>query len=105
MLCINFLIVKIGIMASHKSSKKSIRKTARQRVVNINRLSRVRTFIKKVEGAIASGLDKVGILGVFSDAQKEIMRGASKHVIHKNTASRTISRLAKKVKIAVGEQK
>lgn len=92
-------------MASHKSTKKSIRKTIRQRAVNVNRISRVRTFIKKVEEAISSGLDKVAILAVFSDAQKEIMRGASKNVLHKNTASRRISRLARKVKVAVGEQR
>lgn len=92
-------------MASHKSTNKSIRKTIRQRAVNVNRLSRVRTFIKKVDEVITSGADKVRVLAVFSDAQKEIMRGASKHVLHKNTASRTISRLAKKVKVAVGEQR
>ncbi len=90
-------------MASHKSAQKSIRKTVRQRAVNVSRISRIRTFIKKVENAISSKLDKTSILAAFSDAQKEIMRGASKHVTHKNTASRTISRLAKKVKAAIGE--
>jgi small subunit ribosomal protein S20 len=90
-------------MASHKSTKKSIRKTIRQRAVNVSRRSRVKTFIKKVESAITTGLDKAGILLAFSAAQKEIMKGAAKHVLHKNTASRTISRLARRVKVAVGE--
>ncbi len=91
-------------MASHKSAKKSIRKTARQRVVNVNRLSRIRTFIKKVEQAIAEKVEKSVVLAAFSDMQKEMMRGASKNVIHKNAASRKISRIAKRVKVAVGEQ-
>lgn len=91
-------------MASHQSAKKSIRKTIRQRIININRLSRIRTFIKKVEETISSDADKTVVLSVFSDAQKEIMRGASKHVMHRNTASRIISRLARKVKAAIGEQ-
>lgn len=90
-------------MASHKSAKKSIRKTVRQRAVNVNRLSRIRTFVKKVEQAIAEKLDKALILASFSDMQKEVMRGASKNVIHKNAASRKISRIAKRVKVAVGE--
>jgi small subunit ribosomal protein S20 len=92
-------------MASHESSKKSIRKTVRQRSVNVNRISRVRTFIKKVEMAVASKLDKADVLSAFSRAQKEIMKGASKNIMHKNAASRTISRLNKKIKFAVGEEK
>jgi small subunit ribosomal protein S20 len=92
-------------MASHESSKKSIRKTIRQRAVNVGRISRIHTFIKKVEKAISSKLDSAAVVSAFSTAQKEIMKGASKNVIHKNTASRTISRLSKKIKSALGEGK
>ncbi|MDR2074691.1 MAG: 30S ribosomal protein S20 [Holosporales bacterium] len=92
-------------MASHESSKKSIRKTVRQRAVNVCRIGRIRTFIKKVEKAISSKLDSAAIVSAFSIAQKEIMKGASKHIMHKNTASRIISRLSKKVKSALGEVK
>jgi small subunit ribosomal protein S20 len=91
-------------MASHKSAQKSVRKAARQTIVNTSRLSRVRTFIKKVEKLLSVGDDKPGILAAFSCAQKEIMKGAFRRVMHKNRASRIISRLARKVKIAVGEQ-
>jgi small subunit ribosomal protein S20 len=93
---------KEGNMASHKSARKSIRKSLRQRAVNVNRISRIRTFIKKVESAMSSSSDKNTILSAFSDAQKEIMRGTSKKVLHKNAASRKISRLARKVKLAIG---
>ncbi len=88
-------------MASHKSTKKSIRKTLRQRVVNVSRMSRIRTFVKKVELAISQKLEKENILAAFSDAQKELMRGVSKRVLHKNTVARKISRLSKKVKAAI----
>ena len=90
-------------MASHESAKKSIRKAERQRMVNMMRTSRIKTFIKKVEAAIAQNLDKGEILKAFSDMQKEVMRGVTKHVLHKNTASRKISRIARRVKIAIGE--
>lgn len=90
-------------MASHESAKKSIRKSAKQRVVNVNRMSRIRTFVKKVEQAIAEKLDKSNILAAFSDMQKEVMRGVTKNVIHKNSASRKISRMAKRIKVAIGE--
>lgn len=91
-------------MASHKSTKKSIRKTERQHTVNQNRLSRIRTFVKKLEQAIADKVSKESILKAFSEMQKEIMRGVSKRVIHKNTAARKISRMCTKVKVALGEQ-
>ena len=89
-------------MASHKSAKKSIRKTARQRLVNISRLSRIRTFVKKVEQLILEKSAKPEMEVAFSSMQKEIMRGVSKNVIHKNAAARKISRMAKKMK-ALGE--
>ncbi|MDO4975612.1 MAG: 30S ribosomal protein S20 [Alphaproteobacteria bacterium] len=90
-------------MASHESAKKSIRKTERQHIVNQNRLSRIRTFIKKLEQAITSNASKESILSAFSEMQKEIMRGVNKRVIHKNAAARKISRMSHKVKVAIGE--
>lgn len=90
-------------MASHRSAKKSIRKTARQRLVNMSRLSRIKTFIKKVEQLILEKSDKAGICSAFSEMQKEIMRGVSKNVIHKNAAARKISRMSKRMKVAIGE--
>ncbi|MDR3031041.1 MAG: 30S ribosomal protein S20 [Holosporales bacterium] len=92
-------------MASHKSTKKSVRKSERQRMVNMSRMSRIRTFVKKVDEAITQNLNKEKILSAFSDMQKEIMRGVTKGVFHKNTAARKISRICKKVKLAVGESK
>ena len=92
-------------MASHESAKKSIRKSERQRAVNISRLSRIRTFIKKLETAIAEKATKENIMKAFSEMQKEIMRGVAKRVIHTNAASRKISRMCAKVKLATGENK
>ena len=90
-------------MASHDSAKKSVRKTLRQRAVNVSRMSRIKTYIKKVEEAITAKVEKSSIVASFSNAQKEIMKGASKNIFHKNTASRKISKLAKKVKNAIGD--
>lgn len=92
-------------MASHESAKKSIRKAEKQRNVNINRLSRIRTFIKKLEKAISEKVSKENIITAFSEMQKEVMRGVNKNVIHKNAAARKISRLCTKVKAAIGETK
>lgn len=92
-------------MASHESAKKSIRKSVKQRVVNLNRLNRIRTFIKKLEQAIIEKVSKESVLKAFSEMQKEVMRGVNKNVIHKNAAARKISRMCHKVKIAVGEEK
>ena len=91
-------------MASHESSKKSIRKTAKQRVINVSRISRIKTFIKKFEATIANGADVADIKKSFTLMQKEIMKGAAKHVVHKNAASRKISRMALKLKAAVASK-
>jgi small subunit ribosomal protein S20 len=90
-------------MASHESAKKSVRKAIRQRSVNQSRLSRIRTFVKNLENALSAGVSKEDLLGKFSQMQKEIMRGVSKRVIHKNTAARKVSHLHKKIKMATGE--
>jgi small subunit ribosomal protein S20 len=88
------------LMANTTSAKKATRKIARRTEVNRNRLSRLRTFVRKVEEALASG-DKKAATEAFQAAQPELMRAAGHGVIHKNTASRKISRLAARVK-AVG---
>ena len=84
-------------MANTKSAKKMVRKIARRTEVNKSRKSRIRTFIRKVEEAIAGG-DKAVAVEALRVAQPEIMRGVTKGVTHKNTASRKVSRLAARVK-------
>lgn len=84
-------------MANTTSAKKAVRKIATRTAVNKNRRSRVRTFVRKVEEAIAAG-DKAAAESAFKVAQPELMRAVSKGVIHKNTASRKVSRLANRVK-------
>ena len=84
-------------MANHKSAKKRIRRNQARAEINKSRISRIRTFIKKVESAIGTG-DVAAAKLALKEAQPEIMRGVSKGVLHKNTASRKISRLAASVK-------
>ena len=84
-------------MANHTSAKKHIRRNARRAVINGARMSRIRTFMKKVETAIASG-DADAAREALRVAQPEIQRGVSRGVLHRNTASRKISRLAARVK-------
>ena len=84
-------------MANHKSAEKRIRQTERRTEVNRARISRIRTFLKKVETAIATG-DKSAADAAFREAQPELMRGVSKGVLHKNTVSRKISRLSARIK-------
>lgn len=84
-------------MANHKSAVKSIRKAARRTEINKNRVSRVRTYIRKVEEAIEAGIKEPAHVAL-RDAEKEIMRGVNKGIIHHNTASRKVSRLFKRVK-------
>ena len=83
-------------MAYHKQAKKRIRQTLRRNRVNRSRISRVRTFIKHVETAIESA-DKDAAVAALKDAQPEIMRSVNKGLIHRNKASRKISRLAARV--------
>ena len=84
-------------MANTKSAKKATRVAARRTEINKNRVSRIRTFVRKVEEAIASG-DQSAAAAALQAAQPELMRGAQKGVLHKNTASRKVSRLAARVK-------
>ena len=83
-------------MANTTSAKKATRKIARRTEVNKARRSRMRTFLRKVEEAIASG-DKASATEALKAAQPEIMRAAQKGVVHKNTASRKVSRLAHRI--------
>ena len=84
-------------MANTKSAKKAARQAERRTLVNKNRRSRMRTYVRKVEEAIASG-DKAAAAVALREAQPEIMRSASKGILHKNTASRKISRLSARIK-------
>ncbi len=84
-------------MANTKSAKKAIRKIARKTEVNKNRRSRMRTFIRRVEEAIAEG-DAKNAQTALVAAQPEIMRSAQKGILHKNSASRKISRLSARIK-------
>ncbi|MFP1630158.1 30S ribosomal protein S20 [Zhengella sp. ZM62] len=84
-------------MANTPSAKKATRKIAARTAVNKTRRSRVRTFIRKVEEAIASG-NKDDARAALQAVQPELMRAASKGVMHKNTASRKVSRLVSRVK-------
>jgi len=84
-------------MANTKSAEKRIRTTARRTAINRSRVSRIRTFMKKVELAIASG-DKSAAAEAFKAAQPEMMRGVSKGVLHQNTVSRKLSRLSARIK-------
>jgi small subunit ribosomal protein S20 len=83
-------------MAQHRSAKKRIRQTIKRTAVNRARTSRIRTYIKKVEQALASG-DHEAAAGALRVAEPEIRRGVGKGVLKLNTASRRISRLARKV--------
>ncbi|HEV2512748.1 30S ribosomal protein S20 [Bosea sp. (in: a-proteobacteria)] len=83
-------------MANTTSAKKAARKIVRRTEVNKARRSRVRTFLRKVEEAIASG-DKGAAAAALQAAQPELMRAAQKGVVHKNTASRKVSRLAHRI--------
>ena len=85
-------------MAQHKSAEKRIRRNGRRDVINTARKSRIRSSLKKVENLIAtSATDAVAAL---QSATKELQKGVSRGVIHKNTASRRLSRLTKRAKKA-----
>ncbi len=83
-------------MANTPQAKKRIRRNARRAEINHARVSRIRTFIKAVESALSSG-NKADAAEALRKAQPELARGVARGVVHKNTASRKISRLAKRV--------
>lgn len=84
-------------MANTSSAKKATRKIAKRTAVNKTRRSRVRSYVRKVEEALAAG-DRNAAVEAFKNAQPELMRAATKGVLHKNTASRKVSRLAQRLK-------
>ncbi len=83
-------------MANTPQAKKRIRRNAARAVVNGARVSRIRTFVKQVESALAAG-DKDQAAAALKRVQPELARGVSKGVVHKNTAARKISRLSRRV--------
>jgi small subunit ribosomal protein S20 len=83
-------------MANTVSAKKMTRKIAKRTAINRSRRSRMRTFVKKVEEAIATG-NRDAALQALRAAEPELMRAAQKGIVHKNTASRKVSRLAHRV--------
>ena len=84
-------------MAHHKSAKKSIRQIEKNTAINKSRISRIRTFVTKVELAIETG-DQTKAIAALHDAQVELMRGVTKGVLKLGTASRKVSRLSARVK-------
>ncbi len=84
-------------MANSSSAKKAARRIQRRTVVSRARRSRVRTFLRKVEEAIASG-DQAKAREALSAAEPELARAVSKGVVHRNTGSRKISRLSQRVR-------
>ena len=83
-------------MANTRSAKKMVRKIERQTAVNRNRLSRVRSFVRKVEEAIQTG-DRAAAVAALKAAEPEIMHGATRKLFHRNSAARKISRLTRRV--------
>lgn len=83
-------------MANTPQAKKRIRRNARRATINHARISRIRTFVKKVEAAIESG-DKAAASAAIAAVQPELARGVAKGVIHRNTAARKFSRLTKRI--------
>jgi small subunit ribosomal protein S20 len=83
-------------MANTKSAKKAVRQIARRTAVNRQRRSKMRTFVRKVEEAILSG-DQTAAQSALAVAEPILMRAAQKGIVHKNTASRKVSRLTASV--------
>ncbi len=84
-------------MANHASAKKRIRRNAKRAAINTNRRSRMRTFVKKVELAIAAGNAKEANEALLL-TQPELDRGVAKGILHKNAAARKMSRLSARIK-------
>ena len=88
-------------MANTSSAKKAVRKIERRTAINRSRRSQMRTFLRKVEEAIASG-NRDAATAAFETAAPLLMRAAQKGIVHKNTASRKVSRLSKRVRALAG---
>jgi len=83
-------------MAHHKSAQKRIRRNAKREVMNTARKNRIRSYIRRVEDAIAAG-DKDSAAAALRAAQPEIHRGVNKGILHRNTAARRLSRLSTRI--------
>ncbi|HEY0115670.1 MAG TPA: 30S ribosomal protein S20 [Allosphingosinicella sp.] len=83
-------------MANTPQARKRIRRNDRRAIINGARVSRIRTFVKQLETALASG-DKDQARAAMQRVQPELARGVAKGVLHKNTASRKLSRLTKRL--------
>ena len=83
-------------MANTPQARKRIRRNQRREQINTNRVSRIRTFVKKVEAALDGG-DKAAAAEALKAMQPELARGVARGVLHKNTAARKMSRLTKRV--------
>jgi small subunit ribosomal protein S20 len=83
-------------MANTPQARKRIRRNARRAEVNGARVSRIRTFVKQVESALAAG-DKAGAAEALKRVQPELARGVAKGVVHKNMAARKLSRLTRRL--------
>ena len=90
-------------MANTASARKRIRQTEKRTIRNRARRSRVRTFLRKVEQAIAGG-DKTQAQEAFRAAQPELHRAVTKGVLHRNTAARKLLRLTARIKVLGGTQ-
>jgi small subunit ribosomal protein S20 len=88
-------------MANTSSAKKATRQIARRTEVNKSRRSRMRTYLRKVEEALTAG-DKTAAAAALQAAEPEIMKAAQNGIVHKNTASRKVSRLSARVKALTG---
>lgn len=84
-------------MANTKSAQKAVRKIARRTAINKSRRSQMRTYVRKVEEAIAAK-DPEAAAAALRGAEPLVARAAQKGILHRNTASRKISRLTKRVK-------
>ena len=84
-------------MANTSSAKKAVRKIERRTAVNRSRRSQMRTYLRKVEEALATG-NQAAATAALSEAGPLLMRAAQKGIVHKNTASRKMSRLSKRVR-------
>jgi small subunit ribosomal protein S20 len=88
-------------MPTHRSAEKRVRSTAKRTAINKARRSQIRSAIRTVEEALAAG-NKEAATAALKAAEPQIMRGVSKGVIHKNTGSRKVSRLASRLKAVKG---
>jgi small subunit ribosomal protein S20 len=84
-------------MANTKSAKKATRAAARRNEINTGRMSRIRSSVRKVEEALAAN-NQAAAEAALNTAEPELMRGAQKGVLHRNAASRKVSRLRSRVK-------